>query len=135
MQSKGSEEQKRNLIEKIGRHFENGENSSPLAATKNSTRNLNRKYGSTSEEPVSELDADNGISGTHSNPFFTQTETQYATRCEDRKRYFTVSAGYITPKAEQFFLRWQKETGLHHEKFSYKFPINCIPPKHHRSFL
>jgi hypothetical protein len=124
MQSKDSEEQKRNLIEKMGRRFEKEKDSSPLATKTHSTLPLNRRHGSTSEEPVSRLGARNSTSGTPLlNPFLIQKGTEYANKCGDRKRYFTISTSYITQKIERPFSRWQKEISFHRQVPSYKFLI------------
>lgn len=126
MKEKSLDHQKKDLIEKLGVHFEKEIQLPPLASRIIATLILNGSSGITFEQLVTNLEASKSTIFTHLTSLEAQQRIQYFTKCGDRKRYYIISPGFINRKIEALLLLWNNEIKLQKEILAYLKAFNKI---------
>ena len=119
-------EQKSELIEKLGVHFENSFQLAPVAARILSHVILNGKAGATFEDLVTNLCASKSTISTHLNHLQDLKKIEYFTKPGDRKKYFIVNEDSIIQGIDEMMASWASQKELHIEIKNYKQSRNDL---------
>lgn len=125
MKEEELQQQKKNLIEQLGVHFE-GENLAPLAGRIFATLILTGKKGVTFDELVTNLCAGKSTISTHLDQLQATNRVQYFTKPGDRKRYFTVNPNLMLEIIDEKINKWEGEKKIHEEILKYKKNRNAL---------
>lgn len=117
-------EQKCELVEKMGVHFERKDNLAPVAARILAYVILTGKKGTTFEDLVSELSASKSTISTHLTHLQGLKKIEYFTKTGDRKKYFIINQDSILQGINDMLLLWQEQKELHTEVRAYKINTN-----------
>lgn len=121
--------EKKQLVERLGVHFEKIQKMPPLAARIFATLILNGEQGATFDGLVLELEASKSSICTHLNSLEAQQKIRYFTKCGDRKRYYSPCPGYIRRKIDLLLTQWRTEIELQEQMLSYKSSFNSQNPE------
>ena len=113
-------EQKKELVEKLGVHFENTYRLAPVAARILSYVVLNGKSGTTFDEIVTYLNASKSTISTHLNHLQGIKKIVYFTKPGDRKKYFIINEDSIILSIDEMLDSWARLRDLHVEIKTYK---------------
>ena len=116
--------QKKELVEKLGVHFENTYRLAPVAARILSYVVLNGRSGTTFEEIVTYLSASKSTISTHLNHLMGLKKIVYFTKPGDRKKYFIINEDSIVLSIDEMIDSWAKLRELHVEIKAYKQSLN-----------
>lgn len=111
---------KRELVEKLGVHFENVHRLAPVAARILSYVVLNGSSGTTFDDLVTNLCASKSTISTHINHLLGVKKIVYFTKSGDRKKYFTINEDSIILSIDEMIESWAKLRELHVEIKAYK---------------
>ncbi|GHA36353.1 hypothetical protein GCM10007103_17340 [Salinimicrobium marinum] len=125
MKEEDLDKQKRQLIEKMGVHFET-ENLAPLAARIFATLILTGNKGVTFEELVNNLCAGKSSISTHLDHLQSTKRVRYYTKSGDRKRYFIINPDLMLNLIDEKIAKWENEKKLHEEILIYKKERNAL---------
>lgn len=113
-------EQKKELVEKLGVHFESKYRLAPVAARILSYVVLNGRSGTTFDDLVINLCASKSTISTHINHLLGVKKIVYFTKPGDRKKYFTINEDSIVLSIDEMIDSWAKLKDLHIEIKRYK---------------
>ncbi|MDN3596079.1 GbsR/MarR family transcriptional regulator [Zunongwangia endophytica] len=105
-------EEKSQLIEEIGVHFEQIHQLAPLAARIYAIMILSPKDGHTFDEILEITSASKSSVSTHLNHLLQLKKIEYFTKSGDRKRYFRASTFYLKNTLEEYHLNISEEIKL-----------------------
>tara|TARA_R110000851_G_scaffold52733_3_gene125510 strand:- start:10468 stop:10959 length:492 start_codon:yes stop_codon:yes gene_type:complete len=117
-------EQKKELVEKLGVHFEGKYRVAPLAARILSYVVLNGRSGSTFYDLVIDLCASKSTISTHLNHLQGIKRIVYFTKPGDRKKYFIINKDLIIQSLSEMITTWKDELLLYEEIMLYKENVN-----------
>ena len=115
-----SQDKKKQLVEKLGVHFEKNYRLAPVAARIFSYIVLNGRSGTTFDDLVSNLGASKSTISTHLNNLLALKKIVYFTKPGDRKKYFMINEDSITLSIDEMIESWVKQKELHIEIKAYK---------------
>src|SRR5210317_2374065 len=113
-------EQKKELVEKLGVHFENTYRLAPVAARIMSFVVLNGRAGTTFDDLVTKLGASKSTISTHLNHLLGLKKIVYFTKSGDRKKYFIINEDSIVLSIDEMIESWARLRELHVEIKMYK---------------
>ena len=113
-------EQKKELVEKLGVHFENTYRLAPVAARILSFVVLNGRSGTTFDDLVTKLGASKSTISTHLNHLLGLKKIVYFTKSGDRKKYFIINEDSIVLSIDEMIESWSRLRELHVEIKMYK---------------
>lgn len=113
-------EQKKELVEKLGVHFENTYRLAPVAARIMSFVVLNGRTGTTFNDLVTKLGASKSTISTHLNHLLGLKKIVYFTKPGDRKKYFIINEDSIVLSIDEMLDSWARLRELHIEIKRYK---------------
>lgn len=119
-------EQKMELVEKLGVHFENAYRLAPVAARILSFVVLNGRSGTTFDDLVTNLGASKSTISTHLNHLQGIKKILYFTKSGDRKKYFIINEDSIVMSIDEMIDSWAKLRELHVEIKMYKQSLNIM---------
>ena len=114
------QDQKNQLVEKLGVHFETKYRLAPVAARIFSYIVLKGRSGTTFTDLVVNLGASKSTISTHLNNLLAIKKIVYFTKPGDRKKYFTINEDSIALSIDEMIESWQKQRELHIEIKKYK---------------
>lgn len=117
-------DKKKELVEKLGVHFENVYRLAPVAARIFSYIVLNGRSGASFEELVTNLGASKSTISTHLNHLQALKKIVYFTKSGDRKKYFKVNEDSIILSIDEMIDSWTEQRNLHVEIKAYKQSLN-----------
>ena len=118
--------QKCQLVEKLGIHFEKKEGLAPVAARVFSYIILNGKGGTTFEELIENLCASKSTISTHLTHLQGLNKLKYYTKIGDRKKYYIMNHDSMVQGINKTIEDWNKEMKIHQEVMSYKLTVNNL---------
>lgn len=116
--------QKKELVEKLGVHFESKHRVAPVAARILSYVVLNGKNGATFDDLVTNLCASKSTISTHLNHLQVIKRIVYFTKPGDRKKYYTINNDGIIQSLSEMITIWKDELLLFEEILVYKENAN-----------
>ncbi len=132
--AKNLQEQREQLIERLGVYMENQAQLAPLAARIFATLILTGKKGITFEELVTSLNASKSTICTHLNSLQASGKADYFTKPGDRKRYFIVHPDNLVQVMEQMLRSWKIQQDIHQDILRYKEAVNKDLPQKEDKF-
>ncbi len=118
------ENKKRELVEKLGIHFEKKKQMAPVASRILSYIILNGRQGATFEDLVNDLCASKSTISTHLNHLQDLKRLTYFTKTGDRKKYFILDRETMIRDVGSMLEEWKSEKELHSEMIAYKNEMN-----------
>lgn len=120
------EQQKKELIEKLGVRMEKNHQVAPLAARILSTLVLSGEQGVTFDEMVRHLCAGKSTISNHLDHLQVSRKIEYFTKPGDRKRYFVISPNLMIQVIDETAAAWEAEEVIQKEILDYKKNMNQI---------
>lgn len=114
------QDKKKQLVEKLGVHFENNYRLAPVAARIFSYIVLNGRSGTTFEDLLANLGASKSTISTHLNNLLALKKIVYFTKPGDRKKYFIINEDSIALSIDEMIESWVRQRELHIEIKAYK---------------
>lgn len=133
-EAKSLQEQREQLIERLGVYMENQAQLAPLAARIFATLILTGKKGITFEELVTSLNASKSTVCTHLNTLQASGKADYFTKPGDRKRYFIVHPDNLVQVMDQMLKSWKIQQEIHQDILGYKEAVNKDLPQKEDKF-
>ena len=118
------QDKKKQLVEKLGVHFENNYRLAPVAARIFSYIVLNGRSGTTFDDLVANLGASKSTISTHLNNLLALKKIVYFTKPGDRKKYFIINEDSISLSIDEMIESWVRQRELHIEIKDYKQSLN-----------
>jgi DNA-binding transcriptional regulator GbsR (MarR family) len=115
---------KKELVERLGVHFEETDHFAPLAARIIAYIILSGKKGSTFDELVTNLCASKSTISTHLTNLQSLKRVGYYTKTGDRKKYYVVNRDRIIKNIDEMIAKWSTQKELHQEIKAYKKEMN-----------
>lgn len=115
---------KRQLVEKLGVHFENRDKLAPVEARILSYIILTGKQGTTFDDLVSNLYASKSTVSTHLNHLQDLKKVEYFTKTGDRKKYFVINNDTMVQGITTLVDQWEEQKQLHVEIMDFKINAN-----------
>jgi DNA-binding transcriptional regulator GbsR (MarR family) len=120
MNDEAMNNQKKELVEKLGVRFEKLKKLSPVSARIFATLILTEKKGITFDELVEELNASKSTVSTNLEHLQSLNKVSYITRPGDRKRYFIINPNLILNIIDEMIEKWSNEKSIHLAIIDYK---------------
>lgn len=120
MTNRELENQKKELVEKLGVQLEHQHQMSPVAARIFTTLILTGREGITFEDLVQDLNASKSTVSTNLENLQIAGRVSYFTKPGDRKRYFVINPDLMINYIEETVAKWKTEKEIHLDIINYK---------------